>query len=162
MAEDLVGPLALGVLNCVKERLRYPVGLAHLAPGNNVAWDDCCNGQLWVRVISVVGASSMSNPRLQPCALQFQVRLGVGVIRCAAVINDQGVPPSAQQMTNDTLMMLVDRTDVMQALICCVPNIPGLNSQTLRIEDWLPQGPQGGCVGGEITITFTIGGCADC
>lgn len=154
MADEPLGPILLEILTCAQENLTNPVALVTITPGNTVAWDDCCEGELWARVVSVVGASSMSNPRLQPCAATWQVRFEVGVIRCAHVVDDAGNIPTAAQMTADALATYQDRADLTYALMCCVPGIPGI--QDLQVGDWLPQGPEGGCVGGTLTSTFTL------
>lgn len=158
--EENLRPILDSILNHVCSSLTVPVGRAHLAPGNNVAWDDCCNGQLYVRVVSIIGESSLSKPAMQPCAQIYQMRVAIGVMRCAHTVNDQGIPPTVEELNCDTYDTLRDRFDVMKALVCRVPGIRGVSA--LRIEDWMLQGPQGGCVGGEITIRFNVDACVTC
>lgn len=127
-----------------------PPGRVLLMPGANPVWDDCCEsgGQLWVRVMNVVPATG--KPPKCP-VLGWRATLGIGVIRCAHVVDDHGYAPTAEQMSGDTVQMTQDMADVGRALLCS-----GLVS---TVTNWLPAGPDGGCVGGEWTVTVTYDWC---
>lgn len=157
---DRLTPIMQALLDCVNGNLTYPVNIKTIAPGASVAWDDCCNGELWVRVMSLAAAG---NPSMQPCSSHYLVQVGVGVIRCAAVVNDQGVSPSGAQMSADAAQTFKDFADIMQAINCCfAPLTESLGVGTLRIGNWSPLGPQGGCVGGEVTMSFNYDACQPC
>src|SRR5262245_23066536 len=96
---DRMGPLLAEILDCGESNLTNPVALAVIPPGNTVAWDQCCDGELWVRLVSLVGSPALSQPRRQPCQAIYQARIEVGVIRCAHVIDDSGAAPSAEEMS---------------------------------------------------------------
>ena len=160
MAQDRLGSLMALMLGCAERHLSRPVGLATVVPGNAVVWDDCCNGQLWTRIISIAGASTSLKASGSPCLPLYQVRVGMGVIRCAFTVDEQGVPPSAAQMTADAFQTYQDLTDLVEAINCCIRPTEAI--ETLRIGDWSPLGPNGGCVGGELTLTFNHALCTPC
>lgn len=133
------------LLKHVVDALPAPVGRAVVAPGGSVAWDDCCDGQAWVRVVSV-------EPSYQArCGIvRWTVTLGIGVLRCAAVLNDDGVAPSPRQITADGHEMIADMDAIAHLFQCNdLPLDPLLGN-------WTPQGPNGGCHGGEWAATVTL------
>lgn len=168
MAYDAIGPLLESMLNVIQPHLTAPVNRAVLMPGNLIIEDDCCEsgGQLHVQLVSIVGASALSNPRLMPCAQMYQVRVKIGTRRCVHTLSDQGTPPLPIDMIRDVKAMMQDRADIMEAIICSVLPLleadPAAGEKSLRIEDWLPSNTGGGCQGGDITITFSHLLCTDC
>lgn len=168
-AREQLGPALLGVLAAAQaalEACNRPVGLAHLAPGSSVAWDNCCEGygQLWVRVLDMFpsGRPFPTTDLTQPCdgLTLLGVRVGVGVVRCAHTLSDDGNPPSAEQMTADTLGSTADATALLHAIECDIPQIRQVRAS--RLVNWLPQGPSGGCAGGEWEILLGLDDCTDC
>jgi hypothetical protein len=155
-----LGQALHAVLGCVHDALREPVGRVVVMPGASVVWDDCCEGQLWVRVVSVVGAGTLTKSAMQPCAPLYQVNLTVGVVRCAAVIDSQGNPPTPAVMTHDADTTLRDFADVVTGLVCCASKVPEISA--LRVESWAPVGVDGGCVGGEVSASFRMALCSPC
>lgn len=159
MATDLIGPTLQAALTCAAASLTPPVGRVALYPGGQVAYDDCCDGQVWARLISLVPSGSPANAGRQstPCGvLLWTVTIGVGVLRCAATLDDQGFAPPASVLTADTLQMTQDMADLSEALQCCFA--PQLGRLTML--RWDPLGPQGMCVGGEWTVVALIDNCA--
>lgn len=162
---DAIAPAETFILGEVEKALKNDgraVGLAHLAPGAEVAWDDCCKGQLWVRTVEVyptMNGSPFPNQDLRQagCGVEMlAVQIGVGVMRCAATLNDQGQPPSAAQMTKDAVGILQDQATVLHTLTC----LPGNGYiKKLLINRWTPQGPSGSCAGGEWTAYIAVGVC---
>lgn len=156
MAQDLIRPVAQSYLDDAQRFLTKRVGRVVMSPGNLPAWDDCCEGQLYVRVVSV--APVVQSPRPAGSVfcgvLAFQVTLALGVIRCAATMNDQGIPPSAVQVSNDGWQMTQDLADLEQAMLC--------NDNTHTVIGWQPQGVEGGCHGGEWQFNVRVNTCADC
>lgn len=152
-----LGDVMLAVLGRVEEHLREPVGLSSLSPGQETVWDDCCGGQLWVRLVSVV-------PQMDPSAsrgaapncglLGWTVDLAVGAVRCVTGLDENGEPPTADVMTNDVLAEVRDMEDIRDALIYEMGDIPCLSRPTLL--NWAPLGPLGGCGGGEWQFRFLL------
>ena len=158
---DLIAPILDALLASVGEHLVPDVGRLELAPGGQVAWDDCCDGQAWVRVATIVpantNASAAAQARCGPTG--WHVSLGVGVLRCVSTVNDQGVAPSVGQLKDDTHQMTKDAEALKQAILCL--DYEGLTMGGTRpnITSWTPLGPDGGCAGGEWYLSVRVDNC---
>lgn len=158
MATDLLGPALTVFLGYAEDALVPAVGRASLYPGAELAWDDCCEGQVWVRVISIL-PSPLANPGsfTQPCGvLSWVATLGIGVLRCAAVLDDNGNAPTPAELSADTLAMTRDAAALEAAIQCQI----GPQVEQLSFLRWEPLGPQGGCVGGEWVIMVKLPTCS--
>lgn len=126
-----------------------PAGHVSVAPGASVAFDNCCEaeGQLWVRVISTAPYEGDSNASGRACDTLLASILGMGVVRCAHTLDDHGVAPTPEQLTSDAEFTLLDQAVLLQVLTCRVPELAGVLKA--QVDSWSPQGPLGGCVGGE-------------
>lgn len=165
---DFVGPTMEALLACSEAALEdagRPVSRSSLVPGRDVAWDNCCGdgntgGQLYVR--AVTGFPSGPFPQHNTstkCDAPFRAwQLAVGVIRCTPTIDDQGNPPSAAALTANTLGVMEDAHALETAIKCCLREAPRV--QGVILVAWTPQGPQGGCVGGEWTVWVNLPACA--
>lgn len=129
-----------------------------LAPGAEVAHDNCCDGggELYLRVVEIYPTGrpfpARDNGASVCGAALIAVTLAIGTVRCAHTVDEYGTPPSAEQMTNDELQLLDDMAilhDVLARLSGegVVPKV--------SVSSWKPQGPRGGCVSGE--WVFTVG-----
>lgn len=165
-APDLIGPIMGTLLTCAQDALNSysrPVGLVSLVPGGEVAWDNCCDdgGQLYVRLVEMYpsGRPFPNADGQAACApVMLAARLAVGVIRCAHTVDDNGVPPSAAELTADALSMTADASILLEALKCCFPTSDSHIMKSL-IGRWEPKGPSGGCAGGEWAVTVGFGTC---
>lgn len=158
MAVDLIGPAAASILECVKNRLSTPVALVTVAPGASVAYDNCCDGELWIRVTGTAPVADPVKASGELCVTRTQVNIEIGVIRCAlGVISDRGFPTAAE-MTADAMQTFKDRIEVLEGLTCC--DYPRLTN--LRVGTWTPLGPNSGCVGGQWAASFRIDDCVTC
>jgi hypothetical protein len=155
---DPFAPLLAQALACADAALEPQVGRAVLSPGGPVAWDDCCDGQVWVRLISLVPSALPANAgrNAAPCGvMQWTATLGVGVLRCVASLDDAGNAPTPAQLSVDTRQMTADVADLSAALQCCLA--PHVNR--LIMLRWDPLGPQGGCAGGEWQVQVLVDNC---
>lgn len=145
--------LLAAILECAVDTLTDVPQRAFVAPGQEVAWD--CD-QVWVRVVSVEPRyPTSSDSRYATSATNcgpnaWDVTIGVGTIRCVAVMDDQGRPPSSGAVTENGHEMTRDMLELMVAIQCCALPVP------LRIGSWVPQGPEGGYAGGEWTVSLTL------
>lgn len=163
---DVLGPALLDLLACAEGS--FPdedlPGRRFVAPGLDVAWDDCCegSGQLWVRVLQT---QPSGNPFPAPLPASrskcdwplVAVTVGVGVLRCTPTVDDRGIAPSAAALTESALQMTADRAVLEQAVRCCWPDVR--NVEAITGVSWVPLGPNGGCAGGEWTATLALGTC---
>jgi hypothetical protein len=122
-----------------------------------VAWDECCDGQLWGRVVTITPHQTTQQGRgavsMPPCGVDYLIAtVAIGLIRCAASISDSGKSPSAGRLTADGYQQLDDMTAIERVILC--------DPRTLNVQSWNPLGPEGGCVGGEWTFTIALGACS--
>lgn len=133
-----------------------PVGRSFVAPGGVVAWDDCCDGQVWVRLASATPAPAPAAPLKASgdlCAVPWwTLNVVVGVIRCAHTIDDEGNAPTPRELSEDAESVLEDMWTILRVITCKVAHE--------RMGTWTPVGPEGGCVGGEWSFTARIAGCS--
>lgn len=164
---DILRGAMFDLLECADQALTdcdVPAGRVFLAPGTTVPWDDCCEngGQLYVRVVEAYptagpGANFPGIDAQQQCGVNLlAAQLAVGVIRCAHTIDDDGNPPSVEEVTVDALKTTLDMSILLNAITCCF----GPKRKHFKVNNWTPQGVQGGCVGGEWTLFVAISPCA--
>lgn len=162
--------LVLGAaLDAAAAALHPAVGRAFIAPGAEVAWDDCCGGQVWSRIVELVPAQAYANQAAsggfggavpQPCGvIMWQLTFAVGVLRCASTLDDTGVPPSPAVLTREANQITQDAADLAEAMQCVLAP----QTERLRMIRWDALGPQGGCAGGEwqVAVILPACGCPD-
>lgn len=122
----------------------------YVAPGAVVAWDNCCDGQLVVRVARAWPANPFPTKVLAqvPCSYPIAVQIGLSIVRCVAVLDDRGRAPSADETHADGHQMVSDMGALLRAIECCLDEDAG----DTVIDQWAPLGPNGGCAGGEWLI----------
>lgn len=169
---DDLTPVMTGILSAAASTLndenRSP-GRVELTPGAVPAWDDCCAGQLYARVIEVFPTAGKESPFPQIDSRQrgtadavckihaYALHFGLGVLRCAATVNDQGVAPSSAQVTNDAVLMYADSRSLLAVLMCDVASVRGVHQ--IKLGRWTPLGVEGGCMGGEWDAFVMISAC---
>ena len=140
------------ILTCADEGLTSKVKRKFLVPGENVTWDECCEGQLWVRAISKtprMAKTKGASPDPLCMLLGVDLQLGVGVIRCQSGLNSRDGIPAPSQYTADAELMAADSEDIYRALVCC-------SDLTLTLDRWTSLGPEGGCFGGEWIVKVFV------
>jgi hypothetical protein len=135
------------------------------------AWDSCgemdcpgaVGGQLTVHFVGI-RPGERDRATLQMAARGCTpppvtvAELVVTLLRCAPMPDDQGCPPTCEEMEMAARVLHADAVTVWQALTCCLPEISG----SRRAPKWEllsgPQtvGPQGGCVGVEQRLRVTL------
>lgn len=136
-----------------------PPGRVELTPGVAPAWDDCCSGQLYLRVVEVFpsAGAGAAFPQMdsaqrgvggRACGFHMvAVHIGLGIIRCASTLDDDGSAPTPAEVTADGDEMLDDMAMLLDVLACEVGSLPGV--MAVKVNRWTPQGVEGGCHGGE-------------
>ncbi|MER6828897.1 hypothetical protein ABT352_23150 [Streptosporangium sp. NPDC000563] len=166
--------LAEELLGCFCEALAASVGGAacrcSILPGAQVAADLCCdcgdgNGQAWVRVAEMwptTAAWPQRVAQVERCPLNlWAVELEVGAYRCAAKVDNRGRFPSADRMTRDAEVILDDAAAMRRAVTCCFRDSEEgrRSARKLLVGAWRPLGPDGGCVGGQMSVTVSAYDC---
>lgn len=153
-----LGDMLEALATAASGALATPVGRVLVAPGLEVAWDECCDGQLWARVVEARESDAVLAPaRLADGSAcgpgAWLVTFGVGVLRCTPSVDDRGRAPTADALTANALLLLEDQADVCLAIKCS-----GVVASP-RGMAWAPLGPEGGCAGGEWTFEVLVQGC---
>lgn len=126
-------------------------------PGPEVPWDSCevnaagDNGQLWANLLptfSIQGEGSCQ-------VITFQAE--IGIVRCAATLDDDGNPPTVQQVALDAAQQAEDADAIYRAVMCCPSRSEAVRSMILSA--WRPVGPSGGCAGGIWTVRGVLNVC---
>jgi hypothetical protein len=168
---DLLTPMLQRLTDYVEARLEadsVPVRSSAIVGGQFVAWDDCCddngqsNGQLRVRVTrtALTDRFPQEPADILRCPTGTIVNVEIGVLRCAATMDDQGNPPTAAQLDAEAALLMADRKAIFMALLCDFP-ADGTMDEDRGIANivWEPMGPEGGCVGGMVTADIELIEC---
>src|SRR5690606_35524537 len=172
MALDTIGfPLAERLAECLCGLLseRDPVACCCVEPGAEVAWDDCTGGQAWVRIVQEYPLGDrFPHPQnsASPCGGVggWAVVLELGVLRCMPLPDGQGSLPSCQAEQDTAERIADDKHTMREAVFCCdwrdTPRDAFASPEDgLIVGPWTPVGPEGGCVGGTMTVTVHATGC---
>lgn len=161
LAEPIAPPtvaLLLDALStCVCEQLATtgagPVCWCGIYPGNQVSFEFCgeCGGNAcgmgWVRLAGAFPTDPFPNPTLDPsCFHPVAWTIEVGALRCIPTPPD-GMLPGPDVLALVGLDQALDANALYNAIQCC-----GLDRGTWVVQNWLPLGPDGGCVGGAWTV----------
>lgn len=147
-AEDLLACVELDPLPCRT--------VVH--PGPTVPFDVCersgdRDGQLWVAINAVTPGWPTPTGAPSGCAEQFTIEWELGVVRCAATLDDSGRPPDPSEIAADAAQQLVDAQVLREAFLCCWPQ----QGRSVIADRWDAIPPAGGCVGGVWTFRTTEG-----
>ena len=147
-APSTVHSTALAVLKGGAAALSNAVSQAYVSPGAEVAWDECCAGHLYVRVVSVTPVFGPRAADGNPCSIRYwQAILALGTLRCVEVVDDRGRGPRPYDLTADAAVLHQDMADLGAFLTS------GTNASDM---EWSAQGPEGGCVSGEWTFSVKV------
>lgn len=139
---------------------------AGLVAGGGIAADHCCaaetadgepcEGQLTVRVADVYPTETFPQPRQSAIPADgvspWAVALEVSVLRCAPAMAADGSPPSMAEQMGAAERALADA-----GLLRHVLTAFAINADTAHTFGQLtPLGPDGGCVGSAVTVTFLM------
>jgi len=174
MVSDEVMPLVERLLGCLCTQLAGTLaGEACVCcpyPGAVAPMDFCCQcevdgrtaeGQAWVTVARIYPTTG-SFPTQQrgpvtACSMQmWAADLTMGVYRCAAGPDARGNPPGCNQVSGDLAKVLSDAAAMRSAALCCFASD---EVSDVAVGEWMPVGPTGGCVGGQMTVTVGFVEC---
>lgn len=152
-------PLADALLACFCPLLEQTTGGMPecgccLLPGPAVADVE----HAWVRVSRIYPSGSrfpLQAADIARCALnEWGVELELGVFRCVSVLDDEGRPPSCDQLRRDAEVIGDDAAAMRQALLCCFAD-----GRDVVVGAWEPYEPSGGMAGGRMTVTVRVEDC---
>lgn len=159
MAYDGISPVMAEYVAAATAALSPTPGrIITYQPGEEVAWDEVCEGQLAARIVGIGLNAPMANAQGLICGGKWwDVRLGLSLIRCVGVVNDKGKPPTAERITNDGAQMLADIAALQEVVMCVGKTV------ATPAPAWVPLGPNGGAAGGEwqFTVRVMVCGCSN-
>lgn len=128
-----------------------------LYPGDTVAYDTCqsdsCSdgdGQLWANIVSIVNRT----PRdAGGSCVEWLVTANIGIVRCGPMPEApvEEIQAAADQQAKDA-------DEILNALICC-DQLPPLARDLFLPVSWAAISEQGGCYGGQWTVSGVIASC---
>lgn len=148
-------PLLAYLANGAADILTAPVGRVVVAPGTAEAWDDCCDGQVHVRLSSITPRYSGRPGVDKACTfLDWELTIALGVTRCAHTVDDNGVAPSPDLISQDAFDASQDMFELSKFIACF--QLP--YAHFVAFGNWQPLGVLGGCHGGQWTFTLRLSG----
>lgn len=172
-ADTLLFPYAQQLLDCLCSVLATtsnPPGICALRAGNQAiqdmgpTFDECCEGQAYVRITGFTPTGLQQDPF--PAGMEDQIvpacgipawslHFEVGIFRCM----DAEGGLSSSQWANIAAQQMLDAKSIRLA-ICCF--IAERELKTTAVGSWVPQGPEGGCIGGTMPLSIEVLNCGEC
>lgn len=154
---DVFGPVLSLYAQDAQDKLAEegrPVGRTQVVPGEP-AWDDCCAGTVFSRIVNVVPQTSSSTGPAAggsvggvylgngpKCGITaWTVVIALGTLRCAATQDNRGKAPTAEKITDDGMLQIDDMQSLADVILS--------NKHTRGLANYIPFTPEGGCFGGE-------------
>ncbi|ROP33452.1 hypothetical protein [Couchioplanes caeruleus] len=171
LADDVAWPIAVGLRTVIRAALADAVGgppaSCAVVPGRDVAIDDCCAGQAWVRIVRVypTTAAEFPNPRGtavgEGCddGVFWAVELGAGSARCAPSADDYGNPPSDELLEDAARTLADDAARIRRAVLHDLRAAEAVDE--VFVAEQSSVGPSGGCVGQEVLVAVLTVMCVD-
>lgn len=117
---------------------------------------DGCGGMAWVRLANAypsvtVGVADVTTGN---CSKGLGVDVEIGIMRCMPVAGDESgaEPVKPEDLLAAALIQHADVAVMHRALRCC----SALDPKDFIIGQYTPLGPEGGVVGGFITISMAV------
>lgn len=133
-----------------------------LYPGDVVAFDTCqsddCSegdGQLWANIVSLTRRPTRERGGGGGSCVDWLLTANIGIVRCAPMPDApvDAIEAAANQQAKDA-------DDILNVLICC-DELPEASRYLFEPQTWTAISEQGGCVGGQWTVTAVIATCCD-
>lgn len=140
---------------------------AFVAPGAEIAWDDCECGQLTVHVLRAFPSDTFPILKQTGPFTRCKPRLTVAefvitILRCVSIQDDEGRAPSAADLHADGLTDQRDRAAVRRGAICCLQADDPRRQLNYLMQDQLAVGADGHCMGSELHLFVGLPNCQDC
>lgn len=126
-----------------------------IVPGDSVALEyqgDCTDvcGMAWVRVVTMYPSSGVGIANTHPrnCDAGLGIDVEIGTMRCITPGDENGAPPSAEELRAATELQVADMLTVLRAIRCCQ------GSDDWIVGQYQPYGPQGGVFGSTVQVNF--------
>jgi hypothetical protein len=150
------------ILTAAHAGLSTDVNRALITTGQ-IAWDDCCDGQLAVSYTRTSPTESFPTEAVTispygdgiECAPPYEIgEISVQIIRCAPqALNGQDAP-SPDVLTAYALQTLIDANQIRKAVAAALCALKADVTQRFDyfMRDQIMLGPEGGCAGSELHV----------
>lgn len=131
------------------------VAFCEIVPGEAAAGDyfNCTgsSGMAWVRLTTSYRATAVgiADTSVNNCGKETGFDVEIGIMRCAALARANGMPPPAKAVREAAALQILDMETMIRAVACC----PDLGSKDYVVGQYQPLGPEGGVVGGYLTLS---------
>lgn len=170
-AETAAYDKALELLLCVSAELAATEAgspaRAFVAPGAEVAWDECECGQLTVQTLQTYPSDRFPLQKLDGpftrCAPKLTVvEYQITILRCISVQDDEGVAPPALNLQADARTDAIDRAAVRRGVLCCLTDPNPLVMSNFLLQQQLAVTSSGQCMGSELHVLVALNNCVAC
>lgn len=134
-----------------------PVGRVGAVHGA-VVWDECCEGFLFIRVVNTSLTTAFPQASQVPtnCSSTLATLVELGILRCAPVLDNNGLAPSAQAQSDFAREMIRDKSILYDVLMS---HNPDWSNFPIVITSWTPLDIEGGCGGGAWQFYIDVALC---
>jgi hypothetical protein len=154
--------IAKGINDAVYNGLTTKPRRSGVVPGA-IAWDECsCDGGMLATSVAAVYPSEEPFNQQEEfptnCYAPYEVaRIIVQVIRCAPQMDAQGNPPSVAALDASAQTLIQDSAEMINAALTqlCTWET-GYDISAFLVSPVEPQGPEGDCVGNEMTVRVAM------
>ncbi len=120
--------------------------------GEMVPFDYGEGGMAWVRPALIAPMEVNTTSSGGACAIEYDVTVSLGVIRCAPMLSDQGELPTVAEQFEAFATQTRDMGILHWVISCCPTSI----GSKPTLGEYTPVGPDGGVVGGAWTATWRV------
>jgi hypothetical protein len=122
-----------------------------ILPGEQVPFDYSDGGMAWVRAALIAPMATLDAAG-RACAVEYDVTVSIGVLRCAPGLSDSGEFPTSAEQFDTFRLQALDMGLIHKVISCCKT---GIGSKPV-IGEYTPVGPDGGAIGGAWTATWRV------
>jgi hypothetical protein len=148
------------ILGAAQTGLALPANRNLITTGQ-IAWDDCCDGQLAVSLTRVSPCEEFPIETINfaeygdACSPPYEIgEISVQLVRCAPqALNDQ-TAPSPDALSKAALQTMIDANQIRRSvtLALCLLKADITQRFDFFIRDQLMIGPEGACAGSELHL----------
>lgn len=147
--EEFITTKFTELLDDILSRLEQQPGrVIAVVPGTSIVWDDCCEGQLTARLVSLTPVLTQATPMSQ-CGIKYWQAVGeVALLRCSQALEEDGSAPAPVKVLTEGVDQLKESDEILKAL--------ANQSWISSLANWQPLGPNAGCRGISINFNFNL------
>lgn len=157
LAWPILVNLAAAMTVEAKDSGLQPFCFEGIMPGGAIALDYCTEcgkscGMAWVRLASIREEPSEIDGGFSTCFSQFTVNIEMGMIRCHQTVTESGEPMPLEYQFAAAQRQMAEMAAMKRVLLCS----DAARQHDKLLGQYLPIGPEGGCVGGAWTAQFEV------